>query len=237
MKDFVHVEGNVSNRALMSTSPLKTVDLSCSQNHSSLQILMAMSIVYKWLADSALRLGGTTVPYWLRLWPVGRQESYFRLFLAFLFWWKAVLEPRFSLSSLTEKCTINPYRSMDRFCELLDRFEGRSFVIDDAKAAMGTTFHGKALSDRTPPYNELVRVQVLGTVLHLTIIVGFRRWVSRQHPAGPGFGSKRPLLYCFANLSWQLAKGLKDIRASHGADILTAECKWNSSRPLTWWVA
>ena len=40
---------------------------------------------------------------------------------------------------------------------------------------MGTTFHGKALSYRTPPYNELVRVEVLGTVLHLTINIGFRR--------------------------------------------------------------
>lgn len=69
---------------------------------------------------------------------------------------------------------------------------------------------------RRTPYNELVRVEVLGTDLHLTIVVDLPRLVHRnrilvssQHPAGPGFGSKRLciafieryLLYYFTNLS------------------------------------
>jgi GTPase SAR1 family protein len=55
--------------------------------------------------------------------------------------------------------------SLGRFCEEIHGFDGISALIDDAKAAMGITTHGKAFS------NDLLRVEVSGPDRpHLTIV-------------------------------------------------------------------
>ncbi|KAL5041207.1 hypothetical protein BDW71DRAFT_212352 [Aspergillus fruticulosus] len=55
--------------------------------------------------------------------------------------------------------------SLSRFCEEIHGFDGISALIDNAKAAMGITKHGKAFS------NDLLRVEVSGPDRpHLTIV-------------------------------------------------------------------
>ncbi|PLN82654.1 P-loop containing nucleoside triphosphate hydrolase protein [Aspergillus taichungensis] len=55
--------------------------------------------------------------------------------------------------------------SLSRFCEHLDDFDGLPALIDNAKAAMGITTHGKAFS------NDLLRVEISGPDRpHLTIV-------------------------------------------------------------------
>ncbi|RAH43516.1 putative dynamin GTPase [Aspergillus brunneoviolaceus CBS 621.78] len=56
-------------------------------------------------------------------------------------------------------------RSLGSFCEELDGFDGLPELIDNAKAAMGISTHGKAFS------NDLLRVEVSGPDRpHLTIV-------------------------------------------------------------------
>lgn len=56
-------------------------------------------------------------------------------------------------------------RSLGSFCEQLDGFDGLADLIENAKAAMGISTHGKAFS------NDLLRVEVSGPDRpHLTIV-------------------------------------------------------------------
>ncbi|CAG8013332.1 unnamed protein product [Penicillium salamii] len=56
-------------------------------------------------------------------------------------------------------------RSLSSFCEQLDGFDGFAILIENAKAAMGISTHGKAVS------NDLLRVEISGPDRpHLTIV-------------------------------------------------------------------
>jgi hypothetical protein len=55
--------------------------------------------------------------------------------------------------------------SLGSFCEQLDGFDGLANLIENAKAALGISTHGKAFS------NDLLRVEVSGPDRpHLTIV-------------------------------------------------------------------
>ncbi|CAK40140.1 uncharacterized protein An09g02020 [Aspergillus niger] len=78
---------------------------------------------------------------------------------------KSNLCTRFPTELVLRKDANAEQRSLGSFCEELDGFDGLPQLVDNAKAAMGISTHGKAFS------NDLLRIEVSGPDRpHLTIV-------------------------------------------------------------------